>query len=206
MGKFRDLTGMRFGKLVVLIATKNRQKSSVIWKCKCDCGNICFVSSQNIVSGGTTSCGCYRKSIISKPFRESSFLSLFNKYKINANSRNLVFNLSIDEFKFLTSQNCFYCGKEPIQQHNKKRSNGSYLYNGIDRLDNNIGYIFSNCVPCCKECNFSKASRTPYEFVLWILKISKNFNSTIDIDTFCDIIRYVDTLKEELDRAYAKGK
>ena len=49
-----DLTGQKFGKLVAL--SYNQQKAK--WLCQCDCGNITFVSSSNLNSGGTQSCGC----------------------------------------------------------------------------------------------------------------------------------------------------
>ncbi len=53
-----DLTGQRFGRLVVLESTDLRSNSSVKWKCQCDCGNICYVSSMALQKGDTQSCGC----------------------------------------------------------------------------------------------------------------------------------------------------
>ncbi len=42
-----DLTGMRFGKLEVRYPTDKRiDNGSVVWHCKCDCGNECEVSSR----------------------------------------------------------------------------------------------------------------------------------------------------------------
>lgn len=62
MPKLKDLTGLRFGKLVVVELTDKRCGHSVVWKCKCDCGNIKYVSSNNLCSGRTNSCGClYQK-------------------------------------------------------------------------------------------------------------------------------------------------
>ena len=37
--------------------------------------------------------------------------------------------------------------------------------NGIDRVNNNIGYILNNCVACCKYCNIAKGVRTITEFL-----------------------------------------
>ena len=52
-----DLTGARFGRLVVL------RRSRVIsgnwwWICQCDCGTECEKPRYNLVTGNTTSCGC----------------------------------------------------------------------------------------------------------------------------------------------------
>lgn len=65
----KDLTGQRFGQLVVLEETKERQCGAVVWRCKCDCGNETLVATGNLVSGHTTSCGC--KKFVSTPRMES---------------------------------------------------------------------------------------------------------------------------------------
>lgn len=53
-----DLTGKRFGKLVVLRKTEKRRRGSVLWLCQCDCGNICEKPTGELNSGFATSCGC----------------------------------------------------------------------------------------------------------------------------------------------------
>ena len=58
MGIFKDLTGQRFERLVVVdTAFKKRQW---FWNCVCDCGNKVIVAGCNLRSGNTNSCGCYR--------------------------------------------------------------------------------------------------------------------------------------------------
>lgn len=55
----KDLTGQRFGKLVCLEVTQQRGKSGgVIWRCRCDCGNICLAISTQLTQGYKKSCGC----------------------------------------------------------------------------------------------------------------------------------------------------
>lgn len=63
IGSYRriDLTGQRFGRLVVLETTKERRGSSVVWKCQCDCGEIAYVSSRDLRGGRVSSCGCKRR-------------------------------------------------------------------------------------------------------------------------------------------------
>lgn len=55
MGAFQDLTGKRFGRLVVTSYVGNRK-----WLCKCDCGNVNIVNAQNLKRGWIKSCGCWR--------------------------------------------------------------------------------------------------------------------------------------------------
>ena len=51
-----DLRGYRTGKLVYLEPTEQRRGSNIIWKCKCDCGNITYVSTAE--RKNIQSCGC----------------------------------------------------------------------------------------------------------------------------------------------------
>lgn len=55
----KDLTGQKFGRLTALYPTEKRNKSgSIIWRCKCDCGNEYEVASHELLRGNTQSCGC----------------------------------------------------------------------------------------------------------------------------------------------------
>ena len=57
MGKFKDLTGMRFGRLTVIERAENKGRN-VCWNCRCDCGNEVVVKRDALISGDTQSCGC----------------------------------------------------------------------------------------------------------------------------------------------------
>jgi hypothetical protein len=64
-GRIIDLSGLRFGRLVVSRDSGRRSFKSVIWECLCDCGNATFVLAGNLRRGRTTSCGCYHREITS---------------------------------------------------------------------------------------------------------------------------------------------
>lgn len=57
-GNVQNLLGQTFGKLKVISMTERRRDRHVIWKCKCECGNICEVCSKELINGDTKSCGC----------------------------------------------------------------------------------------------------------------------------------------------------
>lgn len=57
MGKFKDLTGQKFGKLTVVVICENSTSFSK-FHCKCDCGNELDVFAGNLIRGHTKSCGC----------------------------------------------------------------------------------------------------------------------------------------------------
>lgn len=59
MGKKRDLTGQKFGRLTVLYENPERKYNKIVWHCLCDCGNEVDVVSGKLLSGWTKSCGCY---------------------------------------------------------------------------------------------------------------------------------------------------
>ena len=68
-------------------------------------------------------------------------------YIKDASRRNLVFQLSEDQFTDLIYQHCNYCGIiEDVG------------FNGIDRVNSGVGYVVGNVVGCCKMCNYMKGS------------------------------------------------
>lgn len=58
----KDITNQRFGRLVVEEATAAREKGgAIVWKCKCDCGNITYVGTGDLIKKAVRSCGCLAK-------------------------------------------------------------------------------------------------------------------------------------------------
>lgn len=58
MGKHADITGRRFGRLVVESFAYVDAGRHSMWYCKCDCGKITVVQASSLRSGHTNSCGC----------------------------------------------------------------------------------------------------------------------------------------------------
>lgn len=62
MGKFKDLTGKKFGKLTIIKRAEDRfttgGKRKTMWLCRCDCGNIITVTTNRLTTNHTRSCGC----------------------------------------------------------------------------------------------------------------------------------------------------
>ena len=54
----KDMTGQKFGSLLVLEATDQRKRGQVMWKCLCDCGNETYITGSDLRTGNTKSCGC----------------------------------------------------------------------------------------------------------------------------------------------------
>lgn len=160
----QDLSGRRYGRWTVLHENGKRRygKHTIeyIWLCKCDCGTERNVRGCGLRSGKSTSCGCLNKEILSSkllPDDLSFKRRLFRDYQRNAMNRNYTFALSFNEFVVFLKDNCFYCGAPPLQKSTSDYSSPNFTYNGIDRIDNTLGYELSNSVSCCGTCNRIKA-------------------------------------------------
>lgn len=170
-----NLINKRFGKLIVLESIIKNKK--LYYKCKCDCGNFKIYSAKSIRRGRINNCGC--NNFKTKNRIEIAQHYLYRSYKFDSkrHNRNYDFNLSFEEFINLTKQNCYYCNKTPLQICKRKDTKGNlieYIYNGIDRIDNDKGYELNNCVPCCKDCNRSKFRMKKLEFIHYIIDIYNN--------------------------------
>ena len=93
------------------------------------------------------------------------------QYKRDAENRDFEWHLTEDQFVFLTQKPCQYCGREPHITRVTKDSNGSYTYNGIDRIDSELGYVVGNVVPCCKRCNVAKGAGSLDDFLDWAIDL-----------------------------------
>lgn len=122
----------------------------------------------NIMRRGRTRCqSCANKSKYGSyqplPPGEAVKRSLYRDMRRDAVRRKYEFDLSYEQTVKLVSSDCEYCGSEPNRLVKTRLE--SMLANGIDRVDNSIGYVVTNCVSCCKVCNYMKRTMTREEFI-----------------------------------------
>ena len=86
---FKNLTGLKFGRLTVLEQAGSRigknGKSLIFWKCLCECGNIVEVYAGSLTGGLTTSCGCLQKEKAKEnglKYKRKNIYDLTQKYGI----------------------------------------------------------------------------------------------------------------------------
>jgi hypothetical protein len=91
----------------------------------------------------------------------------YASYRSRAEKKSLEFAITHDEYKTLIQQDCYLCGK-PLTDTN---------INGVDRVNNSVGYILENCKACCKECNHMKNSYGLEEFLEKIERIQNHWNN-----------------------------
>lgn len=154
-------------KILKRIGSKN-QKS--LYKYICICGKTRKGIIDDIKSAKSDECRCgdYKSTY------DICLDQLYQRYKYTSPHRKLkVFDLKKEWFEKLITGNCYYCDAIP---RNKITVNKVHelKYNGIDRLNNNIGYLETNCVSCCWNCNEKKKNTNKEEFLDWIQKTYYN--------------------------------
>lgn len=169
--------GQRIGRSTVLVAeVRFPGRHSRRVKLLCDCGNEYEAQIARLVGkqAKTKSCGCLQKEYTASSDKKGRLLPpgiaarnmILCQYKSEAKQRERLWNLTEEEFDQLTASKCFYCGRMPSTV--RRTPGGEFIYNGIDRVDNNLGYISENVVSACQICNLAKRDMSFDNFMTWI--------------------------------------
>ena len=150
---FKDIKNQRFGKLIALEPTTKRSKTSIVWKCRCDCGKIYFKASSYLINGDTQSCGCSRSSrgeqLIEKILKENNIY--FEKEKNFIELKKMRFDFYVDNkyiIEFDGKQHFIDGMWEPLKETRKR-----------DLLKNK--YCFDNNIPIIR-IPFDKIDKINY--------------------------------------------
>jgi hypothetical protein len=137
---------------------------------RCVCEKAKLVSKSQLISGGTISCGCHREG----KKVGADWRALHRILCHGAIKRNLPVEISSDHVQMLGEMSCFYCGREPSNTRSTQRSPRQTSYNGIDRADNQRGYLYGNVLPCCRYCNRAKRDYPLEIFIEQIRRYGSN--------------------------------
>lgn len=149
------------------------------YNCLCDCGKTTKARGWAMKKNKHRSCGCLMKEEKARARILPDFLGLkneiFRNYMASAKRRKYIWNLSKEEFFELLKRKCYYCGIKPTMSwygtKRKVMNTVEFKYNGVDRVDNALGYTLENCVSCCSICNNAKATLTTKEFLGWVEQV-----------------------------------
>lgn len=178
-----DLTGEKFGRLLVLGISHVDKYGALHYRCQCDCGNKKTFAGYRVRKGKVKSCGCLHKELCvarKLPNNLAIIKRIINSYKSHAKKRNIKYNLSQNDLISIVKLNCYYCGLPPSNIQKDKNSKNGINYSGIDRLDSSKGYFLENCVPCCKICNIGKSNMTLKQFMEWITNLCIRNNGDLN--------------------------
>lgn len=181
--------GQRYGKLTIVSRHGTGKLGVILWNCICDCGNSTIARQGNLRTGHTSSCGCITtKGRVTTDPGHAGCQKLFSNYKNSAKKRNLEFSLTKNEFVDLITKDCFYCGVKPSRISSVKVNseeaelNSRFYFNGIDRINSELGYTLQNCTSCCYDCNVAKFENTQQEFYSWVSKVYNHLVETKQIN------------------------
>lgn len=140
---FEDLSGKRFGRLVVVSRSENRKKSTM-WECKCDCGNIKVIGADSLKNGATKSCGCllYESKNFTHGLTNSRLYNIWSKMK------DRCFRENDSAYKWYGGRGITICQEwidDFMNFYNWSMENGYKENLTIDRINVNGNYEPDNC-------------------------------------------------------------
>lgn len=169
-----DILGQKFNKLTVLNRIEEQGVKNTRYNCVCECGKRSIVRGTHLRTGRVQSCGCItiaRLKAKALPEGESAFHKVLAEYKKRANRKNIAWSLDDMEVKTMMQSFCTYCGEQPNRIARTKSS--SFVYNGLDRIDNAKGYTPENTTTACWRCNAAKNNMSLAEFQNWIKRVTE---------------------------------
>jgi len=192
MPAFKDRTGQRYGRLVVIQHEGKDHRGKHLWMCKCDCGANKIVVGDNLSSKKSKSCGCLLTEFLLRrgnqyglfEDREKALLRVQYSHLKRRNKKMGFSNvISFRKFSLLSKSPCKYCGlshskeiEDRLNESNARKRLSDHILkcNGVDRVNNSKGYTGSNTVACCKYCNFAKHTMSENDFYTWIARVYRH--------------------------------
>lgn len=172
------IAGEQRNSLIFLQEAGKNEQGQYLVLCRCVCDTPVTIRKSEF--GQTKSCGCAQRAAALRvcqlkrhEYGAANRRTVYRRYARFAFKRGLCFDFTLEQFHCVSQKCCFYCGAPPSNREQAPQHFGEYVYSGIDRLNNAVGYTLSNTVPCCIQCNKAKGTLSVVEFKAWL---SRAFN------------------------------
>lgn len=143
----KDLSDMRFGRLIVLSYAGKSKNNRQLWNCRCDCGMRCQVLRDSLISGRTKSCGClHREGVLQRCAKHNNSRSRL--HNIWAMMKNRCYNINYCGYKNYGGRGIVVCDawKNDYCSFEKWALEHGYDESfSIERINCNEGYSPENC-------------------------------------------------------------
>lgn len=142
--KQRDLKGLRFGRLVAIKVLPIKEFNHLVWECRCDCGKTTALRVGALVSGNTRSCGCLWVGTM-RSIHTTHGQSKTRTFRIWKGMKNRCTNPNSKDWMYYGGRGIDIC---------KRWSSYELFFSDmgecpsnltIERINNNMGYMPSNC-------------------------------------------------------------
>lgn len=151
MGKAKDLTGQKFGRLTAISSEKGKEGRRFIWTCLCDCGNYTKATTVSLTHGLKQSCGCIQRNILKKRNSTHGY-SNERLYKVWKGMRSRCNNPHHKSYPKYGGRGIGICHEwdnyEAFRKwalNNGYQEDATYSKCTLDRIDVNKGYSPDNC-------------------------------------------------------------
>lgn len=189
MGRFIDLTGQKFGKLIA-VKRDLTYKKRTMWICKCECGNTTIVNSCYLRNGAIKSCGCSQGKSGKENNQYKHGYRHTKVYYIWKTMRQRCLNPNNNDYKYYGALGINICDEwdDPAAFCDWALKNGYKEGLTIDRKDTTKGYSPDNCrwitieeQQCNKRSNHILTyANISYPMSVWSRKLNVNYSSLRD--------------------------
>lgn len=149
MGKFNDISGKKYGRLLVVEKTNSRARSggAVIWQCLCECGKEKLVSSSSLVSGQTKSCGCLFLETASKKglLKKRHGMTNTPTYRSWSGAKHRCQNTKSKKYYLYGARGISVCDRWQSFDNFLNDMGVAPVGHSLDRIDVNGNYEPNNC-------------------------------------------------------------
>ena len=143
--KVKELSGKRFGRLIVIKRGRGKTNTNAYWECLCDCGKKSIVRSPELTKGHTKSCGCLSKELV-KTVNITHGKSYSKIYKIYKTMLNRCYNINQKSFKYYGNRGIKVCDRWKNSFTNFLQDMGNKPEGlSIERINNDGDYKPTNC-------------------------------------------------------------
>lgn len=194
LGKIQDLTGMKFGRLLVLNREYTGNKNPK-WRCLCDCGEECITTGSSLRAGDSKSCGCLRKELLTKHGMcgTITYTSWFKMVARVTGDYEDPVNYKYYKDKSVCEE---WTGEDGFLNFLRDMGERPSKEFTIDRIDSNLGYFKENCRWADKATQARNTNSDGMNGINWS-KTKNKWIVTIGVD---GTTKYVG-ITEDLDKA-----
>lgn len=143
----KDLSGQKIGRLSIIEKYGHASDGVILWKCRCDCGNICTVRADSLNHQTTLSCGCLKREM-DKDRLKTHGLSNMKLYHVWLSMKDRCLNPRNKSYFYYGGRGIAVCEEwlESFLPFYEWSINHGYKEGlTIDRINNDGNYEPDNC-------------------------------------------------------------